>query len=478
MKQLTAQDAQFLYLESTRNLAHLTMVTVFDPSTAENGKVRFKQIIEHVDSRLHTSSLYKRKLQTVPLELDFPYWVDDEHFDIEYHIHHSRLPIPNDWRQLCIYIARYHSRPMDMNRPLWEMNIIEGLDNIDGIPKGSYAIATKIHHAAADGTAILNFALGLLDINPQGMPIMDLSQNKLPDNIQPSLLQMVTRGCINNVKSPVQIAKTLSRAAPDVVKSLFQKNDTSYKAPSTRFNQAISPHRVFDGVDFELNDFKSIRSLSPGCTVNDVVLSVCGGGLRYYLQHHKELPKESLMAVVPVNSRENKHNNDMLKSQGSQASNSIDMFTTALFTQFSDPVERLNAIHNSTSDLKMQTKGLPVKMITDISRQAPASTQFLASKLLLSSNMMSSLMTNVFISNVPGPPIPIYMNGATMIKQFGLAPITDNMGLFIATPSYNGIISFGVTSARNIMPDISFFIECLQKSFDEYKQLVQRSDPH
>ena len=154
MQQLSAQDAQFLYMETNKSLSQVTSVAIFDPSTAPNGTVRFKEIIEHVRSRLHTSPIYKRRIYHVPLELDYPYWIEDEHFDIEYHIRHGRLPHPADWRQLCIHLARFHSRPLDMQRAPWEMYVIEGIDNVPGIPSGAYAVATKIHHAAADGMAL------------------------------------------------------------------------------------------------------------------------------------------------------------------------------------------------------------------------------------------------------------------------------------------------------------------------------------
>ena len=131
MDQLNPQDAQFLYLESEDNLTHITTISIFDQSTAPGeGVVRFRDILDHVESRLHMSPLFKRRLVHVPLELDFPYWVDDEHFDLEYHVRHGRLPEPGDWRQFCIHMARYHSRPLDMRRPLWEMYVVEGLSLI------------------------------------------------------------------------------------------------------------------------------------------------------------------------------------------------------------------------------------------------------------------------------------------------------------------------------------------------------------
>ena len=166
MEQLSPQDAQFLYMESEHNLTHVTSISIYDPTTVPGGKtVRFKDIMRHVEERLHMSPLFKRRLVRVPLELDYPYWVEDEYFDLEYHMRHGRLPEPGDWRQFCIHLARYHSRPLDMKRPPWEMFVIEGLDYIENLPKGSYAIATKIHHSAVDGASLTQFfgALGDLD---------------------------------------------------------------------------------------------------------------------------------------------------------------------------------------------------------------------------------------------------------------------------------------------------------------------------
>ena len=143
MHQLSPQDSQFLYMETNKSLSQVTSVVIFDPSTAKDGTVRFKQIIEHVRSRLNTSPIYRRRIYHVPLELDYPYWIDDEHFDIEYHIRHSRLPHPADWRQLCIHLARFHSRPLDMQRAPWEMYVIEGLDNVPGLKKTESMLMKK-----------------------------------------------------------------------------------------------------------------------------------------------------------------------------------------------------------------------------------------------------------------------------------------------------------------------------------------------
>ena len=468
MQQLSAQDAQFLYMETNKSLSQVTSVAIFDPSTAPDGTVRFKQIIEHVRSRLHTSPIYKRRIYHVPLELDYPYWIEDEHFDIEYHIRHGRLPHPADWRQLCIHLARFHSRPLDMQRAPWEMYVIEGLDNVEGVPKGCYAIATKIHHAAADGMSIVNFFGGLLDMDQKGTPVMPAKQRVNSDRYEkPTPFQMSARGAINYARSPMQIANAFMRYAPGIVQQMkkqFSDNQREAKAtvPLTRFNLETSPHRVFDSTTFPLAKFKPMRGLVKGCTINDMVLAICSGAIRKYLGHHKELPAESLRAFVPVNVRDPKGS----LQETEQPGNNISTMSPLLHTEIQDPVERLVAIHEETREQKAARRGISARLMTDVTRHIPASTQLLAARLAMRSEM-AGRMTNVCISNVPGPQIPVYMNGATLINQMGLGPLADRMGLFIAVTSYNGMITFSATSCRRTMPDVDFFMQCMRDSFEE-----------
>lgn len=476
MQQLSAQDAQFLYMETNKSLSQVTSVAIFDPSTAPNGNVRFKEIIEHVRSRLHTSPIYKRRIYHVPLELDYPYWIEDEHFDIEYHIRHGRLPHPADWRQLCIHLARFHSRPLDMQRAPWEMYVIEGIDNVPGIPKGAYAVATKIHHAAADGMAIVNFFGGLMDMDQKGTPVMPVKQRIDSNRYErPTPFQMSARGFLNYARSPMQVANTLMRYAPGIVRQIKkQVTETQHEmkttVPSTRFNLETSPHRVFDSITFSLGGFKPIRDLAPGSTINDMVLAVCSGALRKYLGHHKELPGESLRAFVPVNVRAKKGS----LQEAEQPGNNISTMSPLLHTNIKDPVERLQAIHSETREQKAARKGISARLMTDVTRHIPASTQLLAARLMMRSEM-AGRMTNVCISNVPGPQVPVYMNGAKLVNQMGLGPLADRMGLFIAVTSYNGRITFSATSCRRTMPDVDFFMQCIHDSFDELKSAATAS---
>ena len=471
MDQLSPQDAQFLYMESDDNLTHVTSIGIFDPTTVPGGEVvRFKDILEHVRSRLHMNPVFRRKLVRVPMELDFPYWVDDESFDIENHVLHGRLPKPGDWRQFCIHMARYHSRPLDMRRPLWEMYVVEGLGNVDWLPKGAYAIATKIHHAAVDGKSIADFFGAMADIDNKGTPAIPLNTAKLSRSPQPSLLDMGVRAAWHTVRSPVGMIDAVMRATPSIYNmaaGVLKKDKRNRgSVPDTRFNGQVSAHKMFDAMQAKLDDLKAIRLAVPGSTINDVVLAICGGGLRHYLEHHGELPSQSLIAWVPINARTSGG------SPNDKPGNRVASMTAPVFTDVEDPVERLEHVMQATQQSKAAKSGVSARLMTDLSQHVPAATQVIASRLVLRTGGAQK-MCNLFISNVPGPQLPLYMTGALQVGAFGMAPLANGMGLFIATPSYNGVISFNVTSTREILPDIQFFIECLQKSLDEFKSAVK-----
>jgi WS/DGAT/MGAT family acyltransferase len=468
MDQLSPQDAQFLYMESRDNHIHVTAVAVFDPSTVPGGDVvRFKDILAHIRSRLHMSPLFRRRLVRVPLELDFPYWVDDEHFDLEYHVQHSRLPKPGDWRQFCIQLCRFHARPLDLSRPLWEMLVIEGLDHIDKFPEGSYAIATKLHHAAVDGASILNFYRALLDVDNKGTPAVPLDSIEGRHSPRPGPIDIAARAAWNTLRSPIGLTDAVMRSAPALYNwaqhALTSQKESSQKVPDTRFNCNASPHKMFDATTFKLDDLKAIRKAVPGSTINDVVLCICGGALRKYLKHHKELPAESLVAWVPINARATQL--DGTDNPG----NRITSMTTQIFTNIEDPVDRLRQIHTATGESKEARAGVSARLMTDLSQHVPAATLVTAGRLVLRAGMAATVC-NLFVSNVPGPQVPMYMNGAQQIATYGIAPLADGMGLFIATPSYNGNISFNVTSTRETLPDIEFFVECIEAAVDDLKK--------
>ncbi len=473
ISQLSAQDAQFLYIQSATNLTHVMAVYIYDPSTAPGGKVRFKDIIEHMRNRLDISPMFKRKLYRLPMDIDHPYWVKDEHFDLEAHISHGRLPEPGDWRQFCIHVARHHSKPMDMTRPLWDMYVLEGLDNIPGYAKGSYAILTRIHHSTIDGVSGAHFFAALSDKDAKGTPAIPLPEGQSAASDLPSISEVLTRAVSSTVTSPVKMAQAMLKFTPALLSSAQKKlaggnEKTETGVPQTRFNSPVTPHKMFDAITFDLEELKKMRLKVNDATLNDVVLAICSGALRHYLTKHRELPKDSLVAIAPVNAR---------SRSGDEANpgNNISAMTIKIWSNIADPIKRLEAIKDTTRETKAAKSGLSARIMTDLTKHIPGVTMAGVAKIL-TDERFAPKMSNLMVSNVPGPQMQLYMNGAKLTHQYGLAPLAHGMGLFIAALSYNGTISFSIISDRKIMPDIEFFRECLQRAFNELRDAKPNAD--
>lgn len=467
VQQLSAQDAQFLYVQTANNLTHIMGVYVYDPATAAGGKVRFKNIIRHIESRIDTSPLFKRRLYRLPGDIDHPYWVEDEHFDIEAHISHARLPEPGDWRQFCIATARYFSKPMDMNRPLWDVYVIEGLDRIPGIAPGSFAMLHRVHHAAVDGASGAHAFIAMSDIDPNGTPAIQAPPPDFEYGKPPSAAEVLTRAWSASMQSPVKFMNALMKMSPALLQAA-RKSVTdggmsmTAGVPDTRFNVPVGPHKMFDATTVALSDCALIRKKVEGATVNDVVLATCGGALRKYLAHHGELPEESLVAVAPINRRGKESGAGKASTPGNQVS----AMSVPIRSDIADPLERLAAVRDYTVEAKEAKTGISARVMTDLTQHIPGATMAAVARLL-TNERFAVRATNLFISNVPGAQVPLYMAGAKLTHQYGMAPLANNMGLFIATPSYNGRIAFSIISDRAIMPDIAFFRQCIDDSFAE-----------
>jgi WS/DGAT/MGAT family acyltransferase len=240
-------------------------------------------------------------------------------------------------------------------------------------------------------------------------------------------------------------------------KTMLTEGGMTAGVPETRFNVAIGPHKMFDGTTVALADVAEVRKKVPGATVNDVVLTTVGGALRKYLAKHKELPKESLVAVAPIN----------LRGKGGKAStpgNQVSAMSVPVRTDIAGPLERLAAIRDYTVEAKEAKAGVSARIMTDLSQHIPGATMAAVARLV-TSERFAVRGTNLFISNVPGAQVPLYLAGAQLVQQHGMAPLANNMGLFVATPSYNGRIAFSIVCERSIMPDIAFFRECIDESF-------------
>jgi WS/DGAT/MGAT family acyltransferase len=375
MKQLTGPDAMFLHTELEGFPMLIGGVSIYDQSTAPGGIVRFKDILAMFESRLDRSPIFRRKLAEVPLNLDQPYWVDDHNFDLEFHVRHIGLPRPGDWRQLCIQVARLHARPLDRGKPLWEAYVIEGLNNMEGVPPGSFALYLKVHHAAIDGASGVQFFSAFNDTSPEP-EAAPLPAVWTPE-AAPSNAKLLRKAYVNNLRKPGKIlewGKGLV-ASRKRVKAGLESGEFKELGdiPATRFNGKLSAHRVIGATKFDFEDIRAIKNCVDGATVNDVVLTIVSGALRKYLQAKGELPETSLVTGCPVNVRD--------EDEKDKEGNMVGMMTTSLCTDVEDPLARLREVHAEALDAKAYLQAQGARMMVDFSEALPGALQGLLMKL-------------------------------------------------------------------------------------------------
>jgi WS/DGAT/MGAT family acyltransferase len=452
-------DASFVYLEGPRAPMHIGSIAIYDPSTAPDGKVTFKGILEHITGRVPLVPSYREKLARVPFDLDHPYWVYDPDFDLEFHVRHIALPKPGDWRQLCIQAARLHARELDLDRPLWEFYVIEGLDNVDGVPPGSFALVSKVHHAAIDGVSGAEMTAAVHDVTPDA-PVPAVEDPAMPGT-PPSAFELLARAGFNNATQPFKFGRLVRRTARNALRNIGALRSALPAAPRTRFSSVITAHRVIDGRAFDLAQVKEIKSAVPGATVNDAIVAVVTGALRRYLTDKGELPDEPLVAMAPISVR----TTDEAGTMGNQVS----AMTVSLPTTTSDPLERLKTVYANTQASKEITNAVGARTLSDYTQFVPWALAGLAARTASRFSLANVAGTpiNTVITNVPGPQMPLYMAGAQMVALYGMGPITDGMGIIHPVFSYNGTITVSFTSCREMLPDPAVYAECLQASFDE-----------
>lgn len=475
MQQLSGQDAMFVHAELEGMPQHIGGVSIFDQSTAAGGKVRFNDILALLQSRVHLSPVFRRKLVNVPLGLGQPYWVDDPHFDLEYHVRHIALPKPGDWRQLCILAARIHSRPLARDKPLWEMYIIEGLDNVHGLPRHCFGMLLKVHHAAMDGATGSRFMSLMLDPSP--VPA-DVEQAPPWEPEVPSPASMLTKAWRDAWKMPVQTLGLLRQAAPMVGRLYRGYREHAFEPrqspPRSRFQGHISANRVVDAARFDFEIVRAIRQLHPGVTINDVMLTIVAGGLRRYLQEKKELPSTSLVAGCPIDVRS--------PEEQMAGGNMVGFMGVSLSTQIEDPLERLRAVHEHSVQAKAYAAALGSRLALELTDLIPGNVLALGLRLAAATGLTESSVTfNTIVTNVPGPPIQQYFCGARLVDALSLGPLLPNIGLFhvvySAVQNKRGSVTLSFTACREMLPDPGAYADCLQASFDELAGLVAVQAP-
>lgn len=466
MRQLQGMDASFVAMESRNSPMHIGSILIYNPETAPGSFVRFKDILSFFESRMQLSKSVRQRLVRVPFDLDYPYWIEDPDFDLEYHVRHIALPKPGDWRQLCIQAARIFARPLDLDRPPWEFTVVEGLDNVPGIAKGSFAMVTKVHHAAIDGMSGIDLMEAMHTLQAD-QPPPDTPDTWKPEKV-PNAVELLGKSYFNAVTNPLKQLEVAAKAAPGIAKAIkgLAVKDFEVKsdllAPKTRFNRVISPHRVVEGRSFKLDDIKAIRALDPGCKVNDVFLAIVGGSMRKYLLSKQDLPKKTLTAMAPISVRAAGEKGDM--------GNQVAAMIAPLGTHIEDPAERLKYVHSQTSNSKAVTDALGARNMTEISKVSPALFMALGAQLYTRLGLANRGVGPPFstvVTNVPGPPIPIYSSGARLESMMGLLCLTDGLGLGHVVQSYCDEATISFTADRELLPDPEFYIECIEESFNE-----------
>lgn len=475
MRQLQGMDASFVALETRNSPMHIGSILIYNPATAPGGFVRFKDILSFFESRMQLSRTVRQRMVRVPFDLDYPYWIEDPDFDLEYHVRHVALPKPGDWRQLCIQAARIFARPLDLERPPWEFTVVEGLDNVPGVPKGCFAMVTKVHHAAIDGMSGIDLMEAMHTLKPDDPPPATPDKWK-PERV-PNPAELLGKSYINAVTNPLKQLEVAARAAPGlakVVKGLVSKEfnlSGEMVAPKTRFNKVVSPHRVVEGRSFKLADIKAIRALDPGCKVNDVFLAIVGGAMRKYLLAKDDLPKKTLTAMAPISVRSGDEKGDM--------GNQVAAMIAPLGTHIEDPGERLKYVHSRTTNSKAMTDAIGARNMTEVSKVSPALFMALGAQLFTRLGLANRGVGPPFstvVTNVPGPPIPIYSTGAQLESMMGLLCLNDGLGLGHVVQSYCDEATISFTACRELLPDPEFYIQCIEESFNELLAAAKKVD--
>ena len=444
MQRLSGADAAFIYLETAHSHMHVAMTGIYDISTIPGG-YDFNKIRELMIERSQLIPPFRRRLVEVPLRLNHPIWVEDPHFDIDFHLKRVAVPAPGGRRELAELAAQIASIPLDRSRPLWEAWIIEGLK------QDRMGFVCKVHHSAIDGVSGADIMTVLYDLAPEGREI-ELPAPSEPARV-PSDIELVGHALRSRAKrwanGPALVGRTVqgvSRVISNRLAENHSQGATPLTAPHTPFNGPISRHRRVSFARMPLSGAKEIKN-AFGVKLNDVVLAVVSDTLRRYLDQLDSLPEESLIACCPISVRS--------EDQHGEFNNRVSAMFTSLASDIEDPVERLMAIAESTQGAKSEHNAIGADMLTDWTEWAAPRTFGLAARLYseLGLSAHHRPIHNLVISNVPGPPVPLYFAGAKLVAAYPMGPIMDGAGLNVTVLSYEDNIDFGFMADREMIPD-------------------------
>lgn len=454
-ERLTALDSQFLHLETRANHMHVGGLVVLDPAARPDGRLTIDELEGLIRDRIHLVPRFRQLVVEVPFNLARPVWVDDAAFDLSFHLRRAALPAPGGRRELIDYVQRIHSRPLDRTKSLWEMYLIEGLED------GHVAVLSKVHHAMIDGMSGIDIATVLLDFEPEPRAVEPVAWH--PAHV-PTAGDLFRDAVREQIADPIRVGmETIERAvrAPSVALAQIQELAggvvslvAAGNAPDSPFNGRIGPNRRFAMVDAPVADFKKIKNALGG-TVNDVVLTVVASSLHAFLTR-RGLPTEgkTMRAMVPVSTRDD--------SQRMALGNRITNLFVDLPVGPMSPADRLHAVSGITKDLKASHQAIGAAALMSLGTFAPPTLHALGARL-----MSRGRFINLVVSNVPGPQIPLYMAGARLVATYPMMPLAEATALSIACTSLAGTMGFGLTSDWDTLPDIDGLAEGLLTALDE-----------
>jgi len=465
MERLSGLDAAFLAFETPSAHMQVMAVAVLDPATVPDPAQRepaafFERVHTLLESRLHLVPPLRHRLVEVPFGLHVPMWIEDPDFDLSFHLRRAALPRPGGPQELAGFVADVASRPLDRSHPLWESYVVEGLEH------GYVAYVAKLHHSLIDGAAGVEILTALFDLAPDA-PLESVEpegEEWTPDRV-PSDLEMLGRATAAIGQRPLHFMQAAANLVPGLWRAVRRARADSLDvalpltAPRLSMNRTISARRVVAFSSVSLAEVKSVRR-ALGLTVNDVVLAIATGALRTYLERRGELPDKPLIASVPTSVR-------VENDQG--FGNRVSSMFAALPVEITDPVERAKSVARFMSGAKQVHEDVGGSTLHDWAQTAAPIVFSRAMKMYTNLHVGERFrpVINLVISNVPGPPFPLYFAGARLMAIHPLGPIFDDCGLNLTVMSYEDHIDFGFIACRELVRDVGALAAAIPDALTE-----------